>query len=957
MRPALHHSICFFQDFGGIRLHGRNRDPLRNMFVFLCLCACIPHSLASDGKAPSVSMLSENSNTVGLYEKYEIVLGLENADFFNPFNPDEIDIRALMISPSGREWRIFGFYDNVQNRDRWLMRFSPNETGIWRYTLEATDSDGTGTSSEYTFEAVPSPYHGWVRVSGDNPHYLAHDDGTSFYGVGPYYPWGVSNGTGGLAGLESSGANFFGYWNIPYGNEGNILESVSSGLGRYDQPKCGRIDQLIEWAEQRGLVMMFAIWPHDLLSNTVWAHLWHLNPYNQITSVLDFYDDAEAWEYQEKQYRYLIARWGYSRGLGIWEIVNEINGTDGWQMGKRAEATGWVGRVHAFFKVNDPYGRPTTASMSGGQYWPEGYSRVDLPNVHLYETDWIGKYPGNPLRSSLWTYHDVSMQMWKDFEKPAIMGEAGYLNTYGGYAAPSDDYTSLFHNALWASWAGGLAVTPVWWAYNSKDIMSAEVMLEMKRFSLVARLLDYAHSTVEHAYAELAGGDAMGMAGDTLAFGWVREAYGMNVSSRIFRLDGLADGTYRVRWIDPWSSATVAEHGRISDGGILMDELPLLGTARPDLAFFVQPGPSGGSPVRLLFMTFAGTLLNLPTETAGMTCLVLDAQDRVCTDTPVEIDFTLEGGGTLVGSHPVIAAGGKAEIVYQAGEVPGPVRITASSPGLEGDTLTFRVANWMVLDDFEDYTAQAVLDAAWQNLSGTDVRIALETGEVGEGAQSMRVTYAIGNGSPPYTGISKSVEKDYGAAKYFSFWLKSDGSNRMLTLLLHEQGGRVWQYDLVLGTRNPGMISIPLADFRSNSGGGVVTLSSLKEIGFNIQKGNGEWGQGTIFLDLIEFGASPVSALLPAASCGIPDGFVLWPVYPNPFNDEAVLTYSLPLETEIRITALNITGETVAVLYQGKTEPGTHSIRWRPGALSSGIYFLSFSTNGWKAMVKCLMVR
>ncbi|MDZ7721871.1 MAG: hypothetical protein U5R06_03345 [candidate division KSB1 bacterium] len=177
----------------------------------------------------------------------------------------------------------------------------------------------------------------------------------------------------------------------------------------------------------------------------------------------DFWSSEEAWTYQERQYRYLIARWGYSRALGIWEIVNEINGTDGWQNGRRDDARRWVGRVHDFFKAHDPTGRPTTASMSGGQYWPEGYAEVDISNVHMYETGWLAPYGGNPLRSSVYTYSNVTRQMWNDFEQPAILGEAGYTDNYGDFGGGTPEYTQMFHNALWASWANGLAATPVWW--------------------------------------------------------------------------------------------------------------------------------------------------------------------------------------------------------------------------------------------------------------------------------------------------------------------------------------------------------------------------------------------------------------------------------------------------------------------------------------------------------------
>ncbi|NOX89892.1 MAG: DUF5060 domain-containing protein, partial [Calditrichaeota bacterium] len=403
----------------------------------------------------SVDVKNITPQTVGLYEKVEIELDIKNALFGNPYNPEEIDVTAFFRSPSDSVWTIFGFYDNYKTQNAWKIRFAPNETGQWSFYVRVINQGDSAFSPHYRFFADSSGYHGWIRVSRKNPHYFEYDDGTPFYGVGAYYPWGINNGADGLELLQNSGANIFGYWNIMYNDEKGIIESLNSGIGRYDQTKCGRIDQVLQWAEERNLKIMLAIWPHDLLSKTVWAHQWDNNPYKYVCDVSDFYSDALAWQYQKKQYRYLIARWGYSRSLAIWEIVNEINGTDGWQKGRQKEATQWVKKVHDFFRDNDPHRRPSTASQSGGIYWSEGYEITDIPNVHLYETDWLSSYPGNPLRSSARLYYDVAQQIWNDFSKPGILGEAGYYNTFGGFDVPSPEYTQLYHNALWAGWAGG----------------------------------------------------------------------------------------------------------------------------------------------------------------------------------------------------------------------------------------------------------------------------------------------------------------------------------------------------------------------------------------------------------------------------------------------------------------------------------------------------------------------
>jgi len=82
---------------------------------------------------------------------------------------------------------------------------------------------------------------------------------------------------------------------------------------------------------------------------------------------------------------------GIQPGSGSVGNYHEINGTDAWVAGKQDEARIWVGKVHDYLTANDPHQRPTTASMSGGEYWPQGYAEVDISNVHMYETGWTAK--------------------------------------------------------------------------------------------------------------------------------------------------------------------------------------------------------------------------------------------------------------------------------------------------------------------------------------------------------------------------------------------------------------------------------------------------------------------------------------------------------------------------------------------------------------------------------------
>jgi len=61
--------------------------------------------------------------------------------------------------------------------------------------------------------------------------------------------------------------------------------------------------------------------------------------------------------------------------------------------------------------------------------------------------------------------------------------------------------------------------------------------------------------------------------------------------------------------------------------------------------------------------------------------------------------------------------------------------------------------------------------------------------------------------------------------------------------------------------------------------------------------------------------------------------------YPNPFNAQTVINYSLPEESRISITVYNINGRKLETLLDDISPAGEHSIRWDASAYPSGVYF------------------
>jgi len=556
---------------------------------YIALFMIISSILPVTGATMEISVDSVNTGSPGLYEKYELYLHLSDVSYSNPFDPDQVDIRATFTSPGGRSRTVNGFYDDYRSRDQWKVRFAPDEVGQWKCRLSVTDSSGTSRSAVHSFVADSSSHHGWIRASGINPGYLQHDDGHGFYGVGMCYPWNVT--LSGLEDLAAHGANSFFYWNGTYDKAGNgggtrLIESMKSGPGKYDQHKCARIDQLIEWAEQTGVKMILVIWPHDYLADDMpggWVERWGRNPYHEITSAEAFYRSEEAWEYQKKLYRYIIARWGYSRGLAAWQIVAEISGTDGWVAGDTVAANQWTEKVHDYLKTHDPFGHPTTASQHGhvANDWPEGYRMVDLPNREIYENQGWPVDTLNPLRSSIQNYANIAGSL-SAYSKPAIIGETGF--TFTPVKPGTGEYTHLFHNALWAAFSNGLAATPYWWAYQYGRLVTDEILAQLRAFSRFVTPLTLHNVPWKKADVSGQGIDAYGLQSDNRILVWLRTTDGGDITGSEITLNTATAGAYRVSWIGTWSGRQISEQIIRSEGGALRITVPDLPEPHPDVA-------------------------------------------------------------------------------------------------------------------------------------------------------------------------------------------------------------------------------------------------------------------------------------------------------------------------------------------------------------------------------------
>ena len=93
----------------------------------------------------------------------------------------------------------------------------------------------------------------------------------------------------------------------------------------------------------------------------------------------------------------------------------------------------------------------------------------------------------------------------------------------------------------------------------------------------------------------------------------------------------------------------------------------------------------------------------------------------------------------------------------------------------------------------------------------------------------------------------------------------------------------------------------------------------------------------------------------------LPERLEILSNYPNPFQGQTTLEYTVPESMDIEIVVYNVLGQRVATLESGTQSAGTHQLGWdgRSGgsSLASGVYFVRISGNGETDTQRVTIVR
>lgn len=259
-----------------------------------------------------------------------------------------------------------------------------------------------------------------------------------------------------------------------------------TGYNYFDQGRAARMDEIVTSHELKNIYLGLSIWPHQSLQyghlgtppndyfpngeviNPPGSHNWgewgwngkplkeEENGFSSLDSELDNFFMAASdefgvrWLYQKAYYRYVIARWGYSRVLAMWVAVDELEGvgkdSSYWWTFKDSTHP-WHDAMINTIRDLDCFNRAITTSTTAWIYNRDPYQEAESP-----KGNWIGNPDGAKI--DLRTHHAYHMTYYWDQDRNRVW--QGMANGYGANWGIYQHLDSLngAHAAIWHALCG-----------------------------------------------------------------------------------------------------------------------------------------------------------------------------------------------------------------------------------------------------------------------------------------------------------------------------------------------------------------------------------------------------------------------------------------------------------------------------------------------------------------------
>lgn len=446
------------------------------------LLAAVLLLLAGAGTAgAAIERVSVLTRSPERFARVDIVAVL-TAAWVDPFDAEDVRVDLELTAPSGKAVVVPAFLERgASGRPSvWAVRFAPAEAGLYTGRLAVASRAGREESAAVSFSVAPSARRGFLHPAG--PWIFSFDNGEPFRGLGENLCWEARanddsryfkalhedprfNYATMLASLSSAGSNFTRIWmcswNLPleWKRVSPDTDRYSDDPGHFNASAIRRMDEVVGMLDAAGVYAMLTLDAHGGLLGGDWAR----NNYNAANggpcaTPAEFFTNPRAKAMYRQRLRYIVARWGYSPHIAVWELFNEVDNAMYRQQPQRipdADVAAWHGEMSAYLKRIDPYGHMVTTSIShrdvAGMFEVPG---IDFGQRHIYRD--TASIPGSIRRF---------VRAWG---KPCVVGEFGYewdwsLN-FNEFAGMMDrDFKQ-------GPWLGLFSPTPVlpmswWWEF------------------------------------------------------------------------------------------------------------------------------------------------------------------------------------------------------------------------------------------------------------------------------------------------------------------------------------------------------------------------------------------------------------------------------------------------------------------------------------------------------------
>ena len=452
---------------------------------------------ADSSYAAHVARLTNEHAAPQAGRRIEVKIELDR-DYDNPFDPAEIAVDALVVTPSGSVVRVPAFWDRDTERSTaggrelitavgagyFRLRYAALEAGKYEVSIVAKDAASEDVSAAMPFDVVLGEDRGFVRVDPTDPMGLAYDDGTQYLAVGANVCWSTEAAAGYdmqayLQSIADSGGNWSRLWMTHFGEGWTIEWSKAhpsgyyAGLGRYSVEVARRLDDAFAFAEREGIAIQLVLWQHSQFETENWSS-WPENPYNAAnggpaSNSEAFFTNNVAVRLSAQRLRYLVARYASFRSLFAWEIMNEMDGVNA----PSDAVFSWAEARARELRAMDPAHHLVTTSHLVRPYLSplRAYSSdaYDLTQAHAYGASFGFAIPkdaqalaalGKPM-----IFGEFGLDYLGELEQQDPRGvhlaEGSWIAMSSGYAGGAMSWwwdTYLRPNDLWASQRGLAAV-------------------------------------------------------------------------------------------------------------------------------------------------------------------------------------------------------------------------------------------------------------------------------------------------------------------------------------------------------------------------------------------------------------------------------------------------------------------------------------------------------------------